>query len=190
VKRSLSTREKVLVIVLGVAAVVAYRSLTGDGIGFGGPGDERAGDERDFGEPPLLRMDLLALNRVEFDTDGRNLFRYYTPPPPKPKRRPAPPRPTPKPRPERPRPTPPPPPPAPREPQAPPPDFQYLGYLGPKDEKIAVFDGTEGVMLARVGEVVQDDFRLTEFTHDSVVMSYIAEQWAGRTTELKLMGLR
>jgi len=187
VKRSLNNREKVLGVLLLVAAVIAYKALTGDGIGFG-PANEKPAEDRVFGEPPVVRMDLLAQNREGFDATGRNLFSYYVPPPP-PKRyvAPAPPPPTQAVKRERPKPPPPPPP---SQPQAPAPRFAYLGYLGPKDEKIAVFDGDDGVMLARVGDTVEDKFRLTEFKHESVMMAYTDEKWEGRTTELKLMGLR
>jgi hypothetical protein len=188
-KRKLSTREKAMIGLLAVAGVIAYRALSGDGIGFGGPASEEGEEARVFGEPPVVRMDLLAQAAVDFDRTGRNLFDYYTPPPPP--KPPPPPRPKPKPAPRRPRPAPPPPP-APRVAQAPTPPFQYLGYLGPKDEKIAVFDDGkgEGVMLARVGDVVQSDFQLLEFKHDSVMMAYTDQRWKGQTTELKLMGLR
>jgi hypothetical protein len=185
--RSLSNREKIMVVVLGVAAVIAYRALTGEGIGFGGPAAENR-EARTFGEPPVVRMDLLAQGRDDFDPKGRNLFNYYTPPPAKPKYKPPPPPPPPR-QVKRAIPPPPPPPKKPA-PQAPAPNFSYLGFLGPKDEKIAVFDGAEGVFLARAGEVLDKEFRLVEFKHDSVMMSYTDKKWDGRTTELKLKGLR
>jgi hypothetical protein len=188
VKRKLSNREKVLIVVLGVAGVIAYRALSGDGIGFGGGAASDAEEARNFGEAPLVRMDLLARTTAEFDRKGRNLFDYYTPPrkvvqQPRPKRpvvQPPPPREVPK----------PPPPPPTTVARAPNPPFQYLGFLGPKDEKIAVFDDNEDVLLARIGDVVQDGFRLVEFKHDAVMLAYTDQKWQGQTTELKLMGLR
>jgi hypothetical protein len=171
-----------------VAGVIAYRALSGDGMGFGGGADEQTEEPRVFGEAPVVRMDLLARAAEGFEAGGRNLFDYYTPPPPpRPKPKPKPPPPKPKPR--RTPPQPPPPPPT-AVVKAPPPEFHYLGYLGPKEEKIAVFDGGDGVMLARIGDVIEDEFRLVEFSHDSVTMAYTDQQWKGMTTELKLKGLR
>jgi hypothetical protein len=190
VKRKLSTREFVMIGLLAVASVMAFRMMTGDGIGFGG-GAEKEAEAREFGEAPVVRMDLLARERARFDREGRNLFDYYTPPPPPRKKvqRKAPtirdkPKPIPKQAPA--------PPPKPTAPKPPAPKFNYLGYLGPKDAKIAVFDDgkPDGVMLARIGDVVQDDFRVMEFKHDSVTMAYTKEKWEGHTTELKLLGLR
>jgi len=188
-KRKLSTREFVMIGLLAVASVLAFRMMTGDGIGFGGGGEKEA-EVREFGEAPVVRMDLLARERATFDRAGRNLFDYYTPPPPprKPVVHQAP-----KPR-VKPKPTPkqaPAPPPKPPPPKPPSPGFNYLGYLGPKDAKIAVFDDgkTDGMILARIGDVVQDDFRVMEFKHDSVKMAYTQKKWEGHTTELKLKGL-
>ena len=189
-KRKLTSREFVMIGLLAVAALVAFRMMTGKGIGFGG-GGEKEPEVREFGEAPVVRMDLLARAGATFDRGGRNLFDYYTPPPP--------PRPKPKPRPPRPQQQPnpiakqaPAPPPKPLAPTPPAPRFNYLGYLGPKDAKIAVFDDgkTDGVMLARVGDVVQDDFRVIEFKNNSVKMAYTEKKWEGHTTELKLLGLR
>jgi hypothetical protein len=186
--RKLSTREQVMIGVLAVAAVIAYRALSGDGIGFGGAPPEENEEARVFGEPPAVRVDLLARGGADFDRLGRNLFDYYTPPPEPVKRKPRPAPPPPKPTP---RPTPPPPKPrAAPAPKAPAPQFEYLGYLGPKDEKIAVFDKGEGVMLAKIGDVVEEEFRLAEFKHDSVMMGYTDQRWEGMKAELKLKGLR
>lgn len=187
-RRSLSTREKVLSVGLVVAAFLAYRALTGDGLGFGvGPAEEA--EARQFGEPPLVRMDLLARGTTDFDPGGRDLFRYYKPPPPpRPKieRKPKPPPPRPR---ETKRPKPPPAP-TPVAPQAPTPRFSYLGFLGPKEAKIAVFELEEGLLLKTAGDVVEDDFRLLAFEHDGVTLGYTDSRWEGRTTELKAMGLR
>jgi hypothetical protein len=187
-KRKLTSREFVMIGLLAVGAFVAFRMMTGEGIGFG-RGAEQAAEAREFGEAPVVRMDLLARDRATFDRGGRNLFDYYTPPPPPRKKvERKPPLPKPKSIPKQ-APAPPPKPP----PATPPaPRFNYLGYLGPQDAKIAVFDDgkTDGLMLARIGDVVQDDFRVMEFKHDSVKMAYTEKKWEGHTTELKLLGLR
>jgi len=188
-KRRLTTREKVMIGLLAVASIVLYRMMAGDGIGFGGvaPDETKA---LEFGEAPEVRMDMLARAAAEFDESGRNLFAYYVPP-----RKAAPPprREIPKPPPvQRRDPKPPPPPPPPPKPTAPAPGFQYLGYLGPKDARIAFFDpgNEEPILLARVGDVLEKRFRLLGFTHDAVKLGYTEDQWQGRTTELQMAGLR
>jgi hypothetical protein len=185
--RKLSGREKFMVGALAVAAVVFYRWQSG-AIGFGAPPANATAEVTDFGEPPVVHMDLLALNMDGFGEDGRNLFDYYTPP-----RKPAP-----KPPPQVVvRPTvvrdkkPPPPPPPPRKQGPPAPTFHYLGFLGPKESRIAAFDAGEGVFIARAGDVVPDTkFRLKSFRHEAVVLEYLHEQFKGQTTELQLKGVR
>ena len=53
-----------------------------------------------------------------------------------------------------------------------------------------MFDKGEGVMLHQIGDVVEEDFKLAEFKHDSVMMTYTDQRWEGQTAELKLKGLR
>ena len=183
--RKLSAREKVMIGVLAVAAVAFYR-WQGGGIGFGAPTAGADADPLDLPEPPVVRMDLLAQGTAELDAAGRNLFDYYTPPR----------RPPPKPPPRKPRVVPaeikpPPPPPPPRKPLPPEPKFHYLGYMGPKDAKIAAFDGGDGVIIARAGDVVSDtQFRLKAFRYQAVVLEYLDEKFKGKTTELQLKGVR
>jgi hypothetical protein len=188
-KRRLTTREKVMIGVLAVASIVMYRMMAGDGIGFGGAAPNPV-EARDFGKAPEVRMDMLSRAAAEFDEKGRNLFAYYVPPrkaAPQPIKREIP-----QPPPVKRDPKPPPPPPLPLKPTAPLPGFEYLGYLGPKDARIAVFEqGSEdGVLLARVGDVLEKRFQLLGFTHDSVRLGYTEDQWQGRTTELQMAGLR
>jgi len=183
--RKLNTREKVLLGLLTAAGIAGWFGMRGSGIGFGGASEGPEALGPISGEPPVVRVDLLAQDQVAFDPNGRNLFAYYTPPAPK--------RARPKPK------APPAPPPAPppkkrstpkskvaKEPQPPTPDFSYVGYLGPKDSKIAVFSVGEELQVARVGEVVQAQFELREFRYDSVVFGFTDPQFQGKTTELKL----
>ena len=184
-RRKLSAREKVMIGVLVVAALVFYR-WQGRGIGFGAPTAGADADLPDLPEPPVVRMDLLARGTVEFDATGRNLFDYYTPP-----RKPVPKRP-PRAKPVVRSATKPPPPPPPRRPPGPPaPKFHYLGSLGPKGAKIAAFDGGDGVVIARAGDVVPDtQFRLKSFRYQAVLLEYLDEQFKGQTAELQLKGVR
>jgi len=184
--RSLTRREKALLALLGVGLIAVLVVLRRDALlgGRAGMAPLAPGPE---GEPPVVRTDLLAREVVSFDEGGRNLFDYYEPPPPPPPPAPPPPPPPPPPRVERPAP----PPPVrtgPVEPTPPFPGFTYLGYLGPKDDRIAVFEGEaeQGLMLARVGDVVAAEFRLLEFRFDSVVFGYTNQQFRGRTAELNL----
>jgi hypothetical protein len=183
--RQLNTREKVMVGGLAVAAIIAWFGAREGGMGFGdsvaGPGalPPLAGD------PPEVHVDLLAMDPVGYDPNGRNLFAYYTPPPPPRKAAPR-------------RPPPPPPPPPPerkdpvvrrevnREPQPPSPDFHYVGYLGPKDDRIAVFTAGEELFVSKIGEIAKGQFVLEEFRYETVVFSFVDERFKGKTTELKL----
>ncbi len=172
--------------VLAVAAVAFYR-WQGGGMGFGAPTAGADVDPPDFPEPPVVRMDLVAGGTAELDAAGSNLFDYYTPP-----RKPAPKPPPRKPTVAPPVIKPPPPLPPPRRPPGPPePKFHYLGYIGPKDAKIAAFDGGDGVIIARAGDVVSDtQFRLKAFRYQAVVLEYLDEKFKGQTAELQLKGVR
>jgi len=183
--RTLNNREKVLLGLLAAAGIAGWFGLRGGGMGFGGGAGGPEALEPISGEPPVVRVDLLDQEPVGFDPTGRNLFAYYTPPAK------AKPRPKPK--------APPAPPPAPppkkktvpkknviKEPEPPTPDFSYVGYLGPKENKIAVFDIGDDLLVVRVGEIVQEQFELREFRYETVVFGFTDPQFRDRTTELKL----
>ena len=94
--RKLNTREKVLLGLLTTAGIAGWFGMRGSGIGFGGSVVGPKALAPISGEPPVVRVDLLAQASVDFDPSGRNLFAYYTPPAPKkprpkPKAPPAPP---------------------------------------------------------------------------------------------------
>ncbi len=181
--RKLSTREYVLLGFLAVVAVALFYFNRDARMG-GGPGRGDRDEELDFGEAPVVYMDRLVARNIDYDAEGRNLFKYYTPPPQR-IERPAPP----------PRREPPKPPPRPREvtrdlpppsgPKPPPINFAYLGYLGPKDNKIAVFENGQEILLARAGDVVQQQFRVVEFGYESIVMGYVDARFEDETTELQ-----
>jgi hypothetical protein len=83
---------------------------------------------------------------------------------------------------------PPPPPPTPAEKQPPRIPFQYIGYLGPKDNRIAVFQEGEELLLARRGEPLQDLFRVVDIRYESVVMGFTDPEFKSRTRELPMKG--
>lgn len=183
--RPLETREKVLIGVLAVVALAVWFGLGGEGLGFGTTDTQESTWGDPLGEPPQVKMGLLARNAEGYDPGGRNLFSYYVPPPPK---RAAPPPPPPR---EPPRRTPVTPPPR-RDPiqrpvtQGPPkPNFDYIGFIGPKDDRIAVFSDRDEVFVARVGETVQEQFKLQEFGYETVVLGYVSGSYQGQTAELK-----
>jgi hypothetical protein len=179
-------REYFWIVVLAVMGL-AYLAYRDEGF-LGGRQDEDKKNSA-LGIAPIVRMAALAARTEDYDPKGRNLFEYYTPPPPN---RMAPP-----PRPVVTAPT-----------TAPtvrpvqrngnprkqvnagitPPriHFKYIGFLGPKDAKIAVFEDGEGMLLARAGEIVEKDFTVVEFKYESVVMGYVDTRFKDMTTELNM----
>jgi len=183
--RKLSGREYFLVGVLIVAAgaVLFWR----DDRRLFGRSEEGRAAAMELGDSPQVNWDRLVADPEAYDPGGRNLFQYYTPPP-RPVERPAAP---PVPRPQAPQrpvasPT------AAREASRPaaarPPtvSFRYLGFLGPKDDKIAVFEHGEELDLVRVGETFREDFRLVAFKYEGVVIGYVDERFKDQTTELRM----
>jgi hypothetical protein len=181
--RKLSTREYVLVVLLGVVAIFLFYYNRDAGLG-GRQSDELAGEDLDFGDAPWVRLDRLAGQLEGFDAQGRDLFKYYTPPPPKQAAKAPPPR-APVERPQRPAVQREAPKPVNTGPKPPAINFSYLGYLGPKDQKIAVFEDGNQVTLARAGDVVKDHFRVVEFGFEAVVMGYVDERFKDQTSEIR-----
>lgn len=183
--RKLSGREIFLVGVLVVAAgaVLFWRD--------DGPLSGRAADEQGaaakLGDAPHVNWDRLTAEAEGYDPGGRNLFQFYTPPPPRAKAPPvrAPVRTKAPPRAKAPTRV------AGQQPERtvlrpPTVSFKYLGFLGPKDDKIAVFERGQELELARVGEIVQKDFRLVDFKYEGVVIGYVDERFKDQTTELRM----
>ena len=179
-------REYFFIVVLAIMAL-AYLAYRDDSLLFGG-GQDEAKKNSALGTAPIVRMAQLVARIEDYDPRGRNLFEYYTPPPPQrkaaPKREVAPP--------------------PPRQPvvrpvqqvqprqdinaglSPPKINFKYLGFLGPKDAKIAVFEDKEGMLLARAGEIVEKEFTVVEFKYESVVMGYVDTRFKDMTTELNM----
>ena len=178
----LSARERILVGVLAVGSIALWLGLPGDRESFEGSDGKRDAEARQLGEPPPpVRVDLLALKTPDVDPHGRDLFKYSEPPKPLPPPQPTetPPAPTID------RPPASPPPPLSAEPTPPEPAFTYLGYLGPKDDMIAVFDRGAEVFVAQIGDTVGDGFELLEFRYEAVVLGHIGEEYKGETATLK-----
>lgn len=204
--RKLQRREWTLVGVL-VVVVIAMYYLTGsagrDGAGAGKAEEAKKGAQRD--DAPVVRMDLLGHKEVA-PKEERNLFMYEPRPPTRKElaRQEA----------ERRRlaklaeeerkrqeaaaleqariaalraaeeaklPKPPPPPPPP--PAIP---FKYIGLLGPKENKICVFEEGREILVARVGEVLKDQFRILDVKHDAVVIGYVRKEFQSQSKELTM----
>jgi len=65
--------------------------------------------------------------------------------------------------------------------------YEYIGYLGPKDNRIAVFQEGEVLYLARTGELLQDTFKVVEIRYESVLMGYTDPEFETRTRELPMI---
>jgi len=182
--RKLNAREATLLIVLAVMGLGSLWMMGGDG----GPGS-RGNSEADTVPPdtwPEIWLARLSQTAEVYDAQGRDLFKYGPPPrverpapPPPPARREPPPRVEAK-------PATPKPPPVARGPRAPKPTFKYLGFLGPKERKIAVFGEGDDLLIAQSGETLAEHFKIVEFKYESVVLGYVDEQFADQTHELKL----
>lgn len=80
------------------------------------------------------------------------------------------------------------PPPPPPPPQPPAIGFKYVGFIGPKDAKIAVFEDGQNTLLASVGDTVQEQFRVVAINYDSVVIGFTRPEFKARTQELPRTG--
>jgi hypothetical protein len=183
--RKLSGREYFLLGVLLIAAGAVL--FWGDGGPLFERGEQESAKAAKLDDAPQVNWDRLTAEAESYDPGGRNLFQYYTPPP-RPVVREQ------RPQPVRPQPQPPRPQPARVAAQQPtrqtlrPPavSFKYLGFLGPKDDKIAVFEHGQQLELVRKGEIVQEQFRLVDFKYEGVVIGYVDERFADQTTELRM----
>ena len=196
--RKISTREAVLAVILVSAMIWAYWYLTGRAMD--GSADSAAEDGAGAFQAentPRVRIDLLAGLAEPYNQGGRDLFKYAKRPPTaeeleaerlrrlaeeearrkaleasrlarekkQNKARPATPTRTTGPRPPR-------------------ISFTYIGNFGPQDDRIAVFEQGEEVFVARIGETVQDDFRVQEIEYETVVIGYTDPRFAKVTKTL------
>lgn len=206
--RALSRREVMLIGGLGLAAVIwLWHSWdAGDAPAAAAAKKAEAG-RRDLviGKTPVVHMDLLDKAVVAYDPDGRDLFKYSPRPPSwaevkrlraeaaaaaKAQKEAE----------ERARieaerrakeeaerqlylaahPTPPP------RPQPPPITFQFIGFVGPPDSRIAAFEQNNETFLGKVGDVIRKDYRVEDIRYESVLISFVNPQFKGETRELPL----
>ena len=190
------TRREIVLLVLlaAVAIIVVVYDFGAAGLGTNDP--NAALDAIQVGEAPTVNLARLSLDPAGYDPQGRDLFAYGSPPRVK-----APPPPPPKPtkvaRPpqqnnrvkrkapvQRKKNT------APAAARAPQPQFEFLGYLGPKDARVFAFEEGEEIFIAGVGEVVKDDFKVLELQYKTVVLGYVDDKWKGQTAELEMKEAR
>jgi len=185
--RKLTRREITLALALVAVAIgVSYYSGDDTPTGARGAAAPGRGAAPVLGAAPVIALARLERPVADYNPQGRNLFQYYTPPVPTPR-----PLPTPVPTPF---PTPPPAPPPPvvergpiepPRPKPPPISFTYVGYLGHKDSRIAVLEVASDMILARVGDVVAQQFKVVGFGYETLVIGYVDERFRGQTAELK-----
>jgi len=77
-------------------------------------------------------------------------------------------------------------PPPPPKPQPPPINFQFIGFVGPPDGRIAAFELNNETFLGKVGDVVRRDYRVDEIRYESVLISFVNPMFKGETREIPL----
>ena len=151
------------------------------------------GSSPQYGAAPVVQMASLGTAAIGYRTDGRNLFGYAARPaveralskapvkPTVPTAIQTPVRPTP-------------PPSLPSHPvsagqrvaQPPTVPFKYIGFLGPVEERIAVFENSGQIVIASPGEALSEELILREIGFEKAVVGFTDERFTGQTAELPL----
>ena len=200
--RKLNQRETVLLVGLGVVLLaVLYFGQGGGGFGSAPAGDDQTKKGGLGGDPPVVNLASIDLSRIDYRKDGRDLFKYAVRPPSRKQQaddaarrkkdmedkqnrlaqmrekseREAKVRQAQNNRPQK-----------PKEPTPPSANFKYIGYLGPLESRIAVFEDGKDLLLASAGDTIKEDFTLQEFGFEKVVLGYTEEKFKDKTTELEL----
>lgn len=165
---------------LGLLAVTVLLALVaGTGGGGSAVGDAGARSVRRAGGggagDPAVPEEVVPVRTADLEDvqtqyePGRDPFRFYQPPqppppPPPPPRDPEPRRePAPAPAPE----------PVPQGPQPPPVTFRFLGSFGPEERPIAVLADGDEIYNVRLGEVVDEKFRVVRIGYESVDLAFV-----------------
>ena len=205
--RKLSGRETAFIAGLAVlAAAWMWHSWTAEAPEAGGSVKKAdAKDAPKFGEAPVVHLDQLDRALVKYDATGRDLFRYQPRPPSwaEVKRLKAeaaearrlqaeaekrakieaearakeqerlqaelalhPPTPAP--------------------PQPPAVTFQFIGYVGPANDRVAAFLQNQDTIIAKTGEIVAKDFKIQEIRYESVILAFTDPRFQGQSRELPL----
>ena len=83
-------------------------------------------------------------------------------------------------------PPPPGPPPPPPKPTPPAVTLRYTGFLGSTQNRMAVFYSGEDMILGRVGDVVDRQFKILEIGYDWVKIGYVDPQFADQYQKLRM----
>ena len=68
----------------------------------------------------------------------------------------------------------------------PPINLKYTGYIGPKNDKCAVFEDGDEQIVVKKGEVVKGQFRVLEIKGETVLMGFTNPAFKNDTRELSL----
>jgi hypothetical protein len=80
-----------------------------------------------------------------------------------------------------------PPPPIPPPPPTPPVvTFQFIGYVGPANDRVAAFLQNQDTIIAKTGDVVAKDFKIQEIRYESVILAFTDPRFQGQSRELPL----
>jgi hypothetical protein len=71
-------------------------------------------------------------------------------------------------------------------PQPPPITLKYIGYVGPKDDKVASFLDGDEVLVGKKGETVKGQYTIVEIKVESVVMGFTNPAFRNDRRELTL----
>jgi hypothetical protein len=177
----MTRRERLLLAALAAGSLTLWMSWSER---EGRTASIREADRLAPGDPPVVQLDALEQEPAGFVPPGRDLFAYYEPPAPPPPIRQEPVTPPAKGSNE---PVVPPPPPV-VQPPVPRPAFRYLGLLGEKGDPIAVFGKGEEVIVAQVGDVVDDAFTLRSFRYEAVELECLRAEYRCETLRMRKQG--
>jgi DNA repair exonuclease SbcCD ATPase subunit len=74
----------------------------------------------------------------------------------------------------------------PPKPPPPPINYKLVGWLGPQQQRIAVFLNGKDIVLARKGEVLEGKFKLLSMAAESVEMGYVDPTYAEARKRLEM----
>ncbi len=74
-------------------------------------------------------------------------------------------------------------------PKPPPPamNLKFLGYLGRKDDKIAVLEDGDELIPVKKGDVIKGQFKVVDIRYETVVMGYTRPEFQDQTREISML---
>ena len=204
--RKLSRREGILLVAMGIGLAVWVGRPRSDAPPLNDESPEASAEKAKPREAPVVQLALLETKPVSYDAGGRDLFAYSQRPPSAAElaRRAA----------EAARirreqeaadklrreyeeklareraatvlahaNDPPPPPPRPQPPAI---AFKFMGYMGPKDERLAFFESGKELVMAREGEVLLKEYRVVEIGYDTVTIGFTRPEFKNDRREIPM----